>query len=1141
MSAAGAGLGQVVLSLVTDARPLRQGLTEARALTIRETAQLKNSARVQLTADLLRLRQDFQTAQREATTAKRLIEQQSRYRLAADLSQLRSDLRMAEREHAASLRRMQQQSQGGGGGAGGALAGLGGAVLGGLGIGAGLGLVTQGIGAVTGVLREGVGVVTQYNASVQSAEALIKGFTRSTFAVAEAQRLANQAVEQGRGGYAETLTALASLTPLSRKYGESLEEVLRTAQLLAAIDPIQGFEGAKIALQEALSGDFTSLQRRFELPRGEIQKLKDEGVSNLQIVNRTLASLGITQAVLTEQAGTFNQQLRIGADLARRFVADAGKPVFDFGTDVLREGIALLKSPEVQGAGREFAADLRAGIADLKSFFADPDNRQAIVGTAQDLRDLAASAGTLTDLAGPLLGLATTLAQINNALDALGLGLVDFLSRTGPFPLIRAFEDLKALLDDPGVKRFIDGTGATTGRSETQRRADDGFDIRAGRLGADQGLTPDQQTSFLRFAQTQRDNGRDVSDLGAVYNRWIDDMERAGLATADLTRLTDEQTAAIARNNAVIAAGPTVTRAPAGAGLLEFGPADRRPGPTGGTVAVAPESETQFDIAANVNQGERYAAMLAQGRADLRAYVTGFASEDFDLFGKLQPQLQASFEQAFGGLDIGQQFERGLGDLDTLTARIVDDIRQYGAVTTETSQQVIATLGEQGRSVIALANEYAALAGAQDRVKQAADELEAAQDGLTAAQRQASRNAESSRENIDELQRGLSALSQQAADVAQGYADRLDALREEREAADELAEAHRRAFQEQIDGLAEVRRAREANEAVENLTAEQNRTLLSFEQRIRAARRPGGQGEAAARALEEERDRFLARSRYALDLAQLEARVADDAAERAKKPIEEAQAAQEEKDRAAAAAIDERIAALEDEAEVAARDYAARERAVRDLIAEETERARIVAAADRKAIEDAQGRVDRARDTKELADDELIAQQGKVTALDRQKTLLEGQLGAWRDFIAYLQSQGIDVARFFNGTGATGVPMPSGTPQEPAGGGGGGGALEASYRTPSLPQSAYVPPRAPAPYVGGQAASAGLGANALRASGRTVNLNGPLSVLNVDTVRETVEVEQAAELGADRALARLYAAIDDDERTGGGVTWREGA
>jgi len=194
----------------------------------------------------------------------------------------------------------------------------------------GFGAAFTKLGAVLGgaaLLKEGASAVFDYSKELESAEARIIGFTGSQAALARAQAAANQEVARGRGTYGETLATLADLTPMINKYNLSQQDVLHTAQLLAAIDPAQGMAGAQVALREALSGDFTSLVERFELPRASIQALKDQGVPNLQIVQRALADLGIDEKLLDAQAGTTAQQQKILTDSLLKLASEAAKPI----------------------------------------------------------------------------------------------------------------------------------------------------------------------------------------------------------------------------------------------------------------------------------------------------------------------------------------------------------------------------------------------------------------------------------------------------------------------------------------------------------------------------------------------------------------------------------------------------------------------------------------------------------------------------------------------------------------------------------------------------------------------------------------------------------------------------------------------
>lgn len=74
---------------------------------------------------------------------------------------------------------------------------------------------------------------------------------------------------------------IANLTAATRRYigytknTEKLMNFNKIAQKMAVYDPVQGVQGAAFALNEALSGSYTSLKLRFELSSADITPLKE--------------------------------------------------------------------------------------------------------------------------------------------------------------------------------------------------------------------------------------------------------------------------------------------------------------------------------------------------------------------------------------------------------------------------------------------------------------------------------------------------------------------------------------------------------------------------------------------------------------------------------------------------------------------------------------------------------------------------------------------------------------------------------------------------------------------------------------------------------------------------------------------------
>lgn len=102
----------------------------------------------------------------------------------------------------------------------------------------------------------------------------------------------------------EMMTLGTSLAPYARDVN-TFQKYVRMAEVLAAINPAEGLEGAGFALKEALSGDFVSLQERFNLPRSVINKLK-EGKTTAEefyeVVRKAAEAQGFDYKLVEKQA-----------------------------------------------------------------------------------------------------------------------------------------------------------------------------------------------------------------------------------------------------------------------------------------------------------------------------------------------------------------------------------------------------------------------------------------------------------------------------------------------------------------------------------------------------------------------------------------------------------------------------------------------------------------------------------------------------------------------------------------------------------------------------------------------------------------------------------------------------------------------
>ncbi len=218
------------------------------------------------------------------------------------------------------------------------MASLGGSLVSGLGklgmAGLGMGVVADSAKGLAGAL--GVGLNSELEMLRSQFIAITKDAAGTDKMLASFQTRADKTPF----GLTEVAKAGAMLLPISKQLKTSLDPLLDTASMLAALNPTEGLEGAAFALREALSGDFVSLQERFNIPREAIKRLKAQGLPPLKIVNAVLKEMGIDMSLVTAMGETFQGRLSTLDDTIKGFRRTLSAPLFA----VLKDGII-----EVQG------------------------------------------------------------------------------------------------------------------------------------------------------------------------------------------------------------------------------------------------------------------------------------------------------------------------------------------------------------------------------------------------------------------------------------------------------------------------------------------------------------------------------------------------------------------------------------------------------------------------------------------------------------------------------------------------------------------------------------------------------------------------------------------------------------------------
>jgi len=201
---------------------------------------------------------------------------------------------------------------------------------------------------IAGITQIGISAVQSAN-SLEKTEATVRALSGSQTRYNQVLTVA-QAGQQAYGGsLEENLRGLGTLVNLSNRAGVSLSTLDNISRRLAIVDPVQGIEGANIALKEFLSGDNAeaalSLARRFELPRHALADLAKEGVSakdRLEGLNRLLNEQGITSEVLAARTRTTAASYdRLTAALSNARDAGGALAAVRF-QDAVESGTALL-------------------------------------------------------------------------------------------------------------------------------------------------------------------------------------------------------------------------------------------------------------------------------------------------------------------------------------------------------------------------------------------------------------------------------------------------------------------------------------------------------------------------------------------------------------------------------------------------------------------------------------------------------------------------------------------------------------------------------------------------------------------------------------------------------------------------------
>lgn len=199
-------------------------------------------------------------------------------------------------------------------------------------------LASQALNAAGSALTNFVRSGWEYNTTLENARAQLVAFTGSQEAANEALAIAERRASRTPFALSDYAQSLGSISAIQRQNGGELEDYLDLVERLAASNPEQGFAGAAIALREAFSGDFISLQDRFNIPKADIQALKDAGF-NVENLSNKMNDLGFSTSLVTGLSETFGGRLSTLLDTITQLSGAFMAPIFG----LFSEGLAGLQ------------------------------------------------------------------------------------------------------------------------------------------------------------------------------------------------------------------------------------------------------------------------------------------------------------------------------------------------------------------------------------------------------------------------------------------------------------------------------------------------------------------------------------------------------------------------------------------------------------------------------------------------------------------------------------------------------------------------------------------------------------------------------------------------------------------------------
>ena len=199
-----------------------------------------------------------------------------------------------------------------------------------------IGLAGMGIDTLAnGVRGLGDAIGIGLNVEMENTRAQFMAFTKDAGKTDEILAQIRAEADRTPFAFQEMSKAVAGLMPAAKQANEPLMDLVKTAEILAASNLAQGLEGAAFALREAVSGDFTSIIERFNLPRSMIKELKAQGIPDLEAVRQAMLSMGYDMDLVSNLSKTASGRWSTFMDTIDGIKKSVSEPLFKILSDSL--------------------------------------------------------------------------------------------------------------------------------------------------------------------------------------------------------------------------------------------------------------------------------------------------------------------------------------------------------------------------------------------------------------------------------------------------------------------------------------------------------------------------------------------------------------------------------------------------------------------------------------------------------------------------------------------------------------------------------------------------------------------------------------------------------------------------------------